>query len=92
MTSLAPVDRPSLVATRRDIHQHPELGFEETRTATLIADRLRTFGYEVTPGVGKTGGTAPSIPARCTRAAMMGTSPSAWKSRGGSPRSRWVAA
>src|SRR6266566_1353113 len=55
MTSLAPVDRTSLVATRRDIHQHPELGFEETRTATLIADRLRTFGYEVTSGVGKTG-------------------------------------
>ena len=55
MTSLAPVDRTSLVATRRDIHQHPELGFEETRTATLIADRLRTFGYEVTPGIGKTG-------------------------------------
>ncbi len=52
---LPPVDRPGLIATRRDIHQHPELGFEETRTATLIADRLRGFDYTVTPGIGKTG-------------------------------------
>lgn len=55
MKTLAPVDRESLIATRRDIHQHPELGFEETRTAALIADRLRTFDYHVTPGIGKTG-------------------------------------
>lgn len=54
-SSLAPVDRESLIATRRDIHQHPELGFEETRTATLIAERLRALGYQVTPGVGQTG-------------------------------------
>ena len=52
---LAPVDRASLVATRRDIHQHPELGFEETRTAALVAERLRKLDYHVTPGVGKTG-------------------------------------
>jgi len=55
MTTLAPVDRAGLIATRRDIHQHPELGFEETRTATLVADRLRSLDYDVTPGVGKTG-------------------------------------
>ena len=55
MKTLAPVDRTSLIATRRDIHQHPELGFEETRTATLIADRLRTLDYDVTSGIGKTG-------------------------------------
>jgi amidohydrolase len=55
MTALTPVDRASLIATRRDIHQHPELGFEETRTATLIADRLRSLDYHVTPGIGKTG-------------------------------------
>jgi amidohydrolase len=53
--SLSPVDKASLIATRRDIHQHPELGFEETRTAALIADRLRAFNYQVTPGVGRTG-------------------------------------
>jgi len=55
MKPLAPVDRASLVATRRDIHQHPELGFEETRTANLITDRLRSLNYHVTPGIGKTG-------------------------------------
>ena len=55
MNTVAPVDRAGLIATRRDIHQHPELGFEETRTATLVADRLRSLDYHVTPGVGKTG-------------------------------------
>ncbi|HLZ46889.1 MAG TPA: amidohydrolase, partial [Gemmatimonadales bacterium] len=55
MTSPPPVDRASLVATRRDIHQHPELGFEETRTAGLVAERLRALEYQVTSGVGKTG-------------------------------------
>ncbi len=55
MITLPPVDRSALVATRRDIHQHPELGFEETRTAALAADRLRSLGYQVTTGVGRTG-------------------------------------
>lgn len=55
MTTLPAVDRASLIATRRDIHQHPELGFEETRTATLIAERLRALDYQVTTGIGKTG-------------------------------------
>jgi amidohydrolase len=46
----------SLVETRRDIHQHPELGFRETRTADLIARRLRKLGFEeVRTGVGVTG-------------------------------------
>jgi hippurate hydrolase len=40
---------------RRDIHAHPELRFEEIRTAGLVADRLRALGLEVTEGVGKTG-------------------------------------
>ena len=55
MTALPPVDRSGLVATRRDIHQHPELGFEEIRTAGLIAERLAALEYEVTSRVGKTG-------------------------------------
>jgi amidohydrolase len=55
MNTPEPVDRTSLVETRRDIHQHPELGFEETRTAALITERLRALNYHVTPGVGKTG-------------------------------------
>jgi amidohydrolase len=55
MKALAPVDRAALVATRRDIHRHPELGFEETRTSNLIAERLRKLGLQVTPGIGRTG-------------------------------------
>jgi len=54
-SSLPPIDREGLVATRRDLHQHPELGFEETRTATLAAERLKSLGYDVKSGVGKTG-------------------------------------
>ncbi len=53
--ALPPIDRSALIATRRDLHQHPELGFEETRTAALAAERLRALGYEVRTGVGKTG-------------------------------------
>lgn len=39
----------------KDVHAHPELSMQETRTAGLAAQRLRTAGYEVTAGVGKTG-------------------------------------
>ena len=40
---------------RRDIHAHPELGFEETRTSDLVAEKLASFGIEVHRGIGKTG-------------------------------------
>ncbi len=40
---------------RRDIHAHPELGFEEHRTADLVAGKLASFGIEVHRGLGKTG-------------------------------------
>jgi amidohydrolase len=53
--NLPPIDHAGLVATRRDLHQHPELGFEETRTSTLAAERLKSLGYQVKSGVGKTG-------------------------------------
>ena len=43
------------IRLRRDIHAHPELGFEEHRTAALVADKLRQWGYEVTTGLGVTG-------------------------------------
>jgi len=43
------------IAWRRDIHQHPELGNNEHRTAKIIADHLRSLGIEVKEGVGKTG-------------------------------------
>lgn len=46
---------PQIVAWRRDIHMHPELGFEEVRTANLVADNLRELGLEVEVGVGRTG-------------------------------------
>src|SRR5471032_1764536 len=43
------------VSIRRDIHAHPELGFEETRTADLVAAKLTEWGYDVTTGIGGTG-------------------------------------
>lgn len=45
----------TLTAWRRDIHAHPELGFEERRTADLVAERLASFGCAVHRGLGKTG-------------------------------------
>ncbi len=50
-----PAEFAELVATRRDLHAHPELGFEEHRTASLVAERLRALGYAVKTGVGRTG-------------------------------------
>ena len=43
------------IQIRRDIHAHPELAFEEHRTAALVAQKLRDWGYEVTTGLGRTG-------------------------------------
>ena len=40
---------------RRDIHAHPELAFEEVRTSQLVAEKLESWGIEVTRGLGKTG-------------------------------------
>src|SRR5213593_3488741 len=53
--TLPPIDRSGLIATRRDLHQNPELGFEERRTSGLVAERLQRLGYTVRTGVGKTG-------------------------------------
>ncbi|TDT99278.1 hippurate hydrolase [Azorhizobium sp. AG788] len=44
-----------LVAIRRDIHAHPEIGFEEVRTSALVAEKLASWGVEVHRGIGKTG-------------------------------------
>lgn len=44
-----------IIAWRRDFHQHPELGFNEYRTAGIVANELRELGLEVMTGVGKTG-------------------------------------
>lgn len=44
-----------VVALRRDLHMHPELGFEEHRTAGIVADRLRALGFDVHTGIAGTG-------------------------------------
>jgi amidohydrolase len=44
-----------LLVWRRDFHQHPELGFQEFRTAGIVADHLRGLGLEVSTGIGGTG-------------------------------------
>ena len=46
---------PELIAIRRDIHSHPEIGFDVSRTAGLVAERLRAWGIDVVEGVGRTG-------------------------------------
>src|SRR5215467_6473953 len=46
---------PGMVALRRDLHEHPELAFEEVRTSGIVAQRLRSLGLEVQTGVAKTG-------------------------------------
>ncbi|MET1082542.1 MAG: M20 aminoacylase family protein [Burkholderiales bacterium] len=45
----------TMTSWRRDIHAHPELGFQELRTSDLVASQLQSFGIEVHRGVGKTG-------------------------------------
>lgn len=54
----------AVVDLYRDLHAHPELGFQEHRTASLVADRLTRLGFTVTTGVGRTGvvGVLPNGP------------------------------
>nr|WP_235429832.1 amidohydrolase [Xanthomonas sp. GPE 39] len=46
---------PQLEALYKSVHQHPELGFEETTTAQRLAKQMRALGFQVNEGVGKTG-------------------------------------
>lgn len=46
---------PEFVTLRHDLHQHPELGFQEFRTSARVAELLHSWGYEVTSGLGGTG-------------------------------------
>jgi hippurate hydrolase len=52
---LAYADSGRLTEIFRDLHQNPELGFMEVRTSGIIAKELKTLGYEVMTGIGKTG-------------------------------------
>ncbi|MFT4032517.1 MAG: amidohydrolase [Siphonobacter sp.] len=52
---LAYEDSARLVTTFIDLHTHPELGFMENRTSGIVAKELKSLGYEVSTGVGKTG-------------------------------------
>ena len=57
MGSLKQIEKfhDELTLWRHDIHAHPELGFEENRTADLVAEKLSSFGIDVYRGLGKTG-------------------------------------
>src|SRR5438270_2034762 len=46
---------PEMSVRRRDFHRHPELGFQEVRTAGIVAQELNRLGLEVATGVGRTG-------------------------------------
>lgn len=48
-------DYPHLFELYKDIHQHPELAFQENRTAAVLAGEMRKLGFQVTEHVGKTG-------------------------------------
>lgn len=48
-------EQPSIEVWRHHLHRHPELAFDETRTAAYIAGLLRSWGYDVVEGVGRTG-------------------------------------
>jgi hippurate hydrolase len=43
---------------RRDIHKHPEMGYKEYRTSDLVAEQLTAWGYQVTRGRHRCGGSA----------------------------------
>ncbi|WP_439365980.1 M20 aminoacylase family protein [Bradyrhizobium sp. DASA03005] len=48
-------EAPQIAALRRDMHAHPELSFEEVRTASLVATKLAEWGIPVNRGLGRTG-------------------------------------
>lgn len=55
MLEKAKAIQSEMVAWRRDFHMHPELGFDEHRTAARVAEIMANLGYRVQTGVGKTG-------------------------------------
>ncbi|MFO0394846.1 MAG: amidohydrolase [Lysobacteraceae bacterium] len=55
LTAAVAAIEPKVVAWRRDIHQHPELGNREFRTSALVAEHLKGLGFDVKTGVAHTG-------------------------------------
>ena len=53
--TLIEADTARLTTIFKDIHQHPELGFMEVRTAGIVAKELTALGFDVKTGIGKTG-------------------------------------
>ena len=53
----APSTDDDLADLYRDLHRHPELGYQEHRTAAIVASHLQAIGAEVTTGIGQTGVT-----------------------------------
>src|SRR5262245_25201920 len=54
-TAAVEADADRLTTIFKDIHQHPELGFMETRTAGIVAKELQALGFDVKMGLAKTG-------------------------------------
>jgi hippurate hydrolase len=52
---LVKADSTRFIEIFKDIHAHPELGFMEVRTAGIVAKELKSLGFEVLTGIGKTG-------------------------------------
>jgi amidohydrolase len=57
MPTLAPIEAyaDELTAIRHDIHAHPEIGFEEVRTSSIVAEKLQGWGVEIHRNIGRTG-------------------------------------
>ncbi|CAH1210027.1 M20 family metallopeptidase [Paenibacillus sp. JJ-223] len=55
LIELAQAQQPRLTEWRRDFHRNPEIGYEEVRTSSIVAEHLERLGLEVTRNVGKTG-------------------------------------
>lgn len=55
ISQMAYADSGRLVDIYKDLHQHPELGFQEVRTAGILAKELQALGYEVITGIARTG-------------------------------------
>ena len=77
LTERAKAMQPSLVEMRRDLHRHPELGFQEERTARIVADAVEALGFRVRRGVGLTGviaelgdGSGPTVALRADMDAL----------------------